>query len=81
MDGDENDHPACTINGGSYLTLNGTIYAPYCDVTINGDNNSDSTYNVQVIGWDVKLNGNNDIDFFYDPDLSAKVKSKIGLMK
>lgn len=81
VDGNYNSHPSCTINGGSFLTLDGTIFAPYCDVTINGDNNSNSTYNVQVIGWNVKLNGNNVITFNYNPGTKAKTRNKVGLMR
>jgi putative Flp pilus-assembly TadE/G-like protein len=72
---------SCTINGGSYLTLTGTIFAPYCNITINGDNNSNSIYNTQVIGWDLKLNGGSTIDFTYHPSDNAKSKRKVGLMR
>jgi len=63
------------------MDLNGTVYAPYCNITINGDNNSNSDYNVQVIGWDVKINGSSMIDFTYDPGDNAKNQRRIGLMK
>jgi len=81
MDGSMNSIQSCTINGGSYLNMNGTIFAPYCDITINGDNSTSSEFNAQVIGWDVKLNGNNTINFVYDPDNNAQTKRKIGLMR
>ncbi len=81
LDGDHNTHPNCTINGGSYLDLNGTIFAPYCNITINGDNATNSTFNAQIIGWDVKLNGGNVIDIHYDPANNAKIKRRVGLMK
>lgn len=71
----------CTINGGSYLDLNGTIFAPYCNITINGDNTTDSLFNAQIIGWNIKLNGNNALNFNYDPGNNAENKRKIGLMK
>jgi hypothetical protein len=81
VDGNQNTHPDCTINGGSYLDVNGTIFAPYCNITINGDNTTNSIFNAQIIGWDVKLNGGNVIDIHYDPANNAKIKRRVGLMK
>lgn len=81
IDGDEGSIEDCTINGGSYLDVNGTIFAPYCNITINGDNSTDSEFNAQVIGWDIKLNGNSTINFTYDPSDNAELKRRIGLMK
>jgi hypothetical protein len=74
---------SCTINGGTYLTLSGTIFAPYCDVTINGDNNSNSTVNLgtQVIGWNVQINGSSAINFNYLPADTAQNQKRVGLMK
>ncbi|MDQ3005841.1 MAG: pilus assembly protein TadG-related protein [Chloroflexota bacterium] len=71
----------CTINGGGYLVVNGTIFAPYCNITVNGDSGTSSTFNAQVIGYDIKLNGNSTITFNYDPGNNAENKRKIGLMK
>ena len=42
LEGNQYSHPACAINGGSYLNINGTIFAPYCDITVNGDNSTQS---------------------------------------
>lgn len=81
LEGSPSVHPNCTINGGSYLDVNGTIFAPYCNITVNGDNSTNSEFNAQIIGWDVKLNGNNVININYDPDDNAKVKRRVGLMK
>jgi hypothetical protein len=81
LEGNQNTHPNCTINGGSYLDINGTIFAPYCNVTINGDNSTDSEFNAQIIGWDVKLNGGNTIDIHYNPDDNGKIKRRVGLMR
>ncbi len=81
VEGNMNSIESCTINGGSYLDVNGTIFAPYCSVTVNGDNSSQSTFNAQIIGWDVKLNGNNVINFTYDPSLNAETKRRVGLMR
>ena len=79
--GNQGSHPNCTINGGGYLDVEGTIFAPYCNLTINGDSSSTSEFNAQIIAWDVKLNGNNTINFHYDPGINAEDKRKIGLMK
>ena len=81
LDGDENTHPNCTINGGSYLEVNGTIFAPYCNITINGDNSTSSEFNAQIIGWDVKLNGGNFMNITYDPADNGKIQRRVGLMK
>ncbi len=81
LDGSPTAHPSCTINGGSYLDMNGTIFAPYCNITINGDNTTNSDFNAQIIGWDVKLNGGNVININYNPADNAKIKRRVGLMK
>ena len=81
LEGTPNTHPNCTINGGSYLEINGTIFAPYCNITINGDNSTDSEFNAQIIGWNVKLNGGNLINIHYNPDDNGKIKRRIGLMR
>jgi len=79
--GNMNDIRTCKFTGGQYLTINGTVYAPYCNITINGDSNTTSNINAQFIGWDLKIDGNNVINVFYDPNTSAKNKRKIGLVK
>lgn len=73
----------CVVNGGSYLTLSGTIFAPYCDVQINGDNNSSTPANfgTQVVGWNVQLNGSSTINFNYIPGDNAENQKRVGLMK
>lgn len=81
LEGSHTVHPNCTINGGSYLEVNGTIYAPYCNITVNGDNSTDSEFNAQIIGWDVKLNGGNLITINYDPDDNGQIKRRVGLMQ
>jgi hypothetical protein len=81
VDGDQSSIENCNINGGGYLDLNGTVFAPYCNMTINGDSSTTSNFNAQIIGWDIKLNGNNIITFTYDPSANAELKRRIGLMK
>jgi hypothetical protein len=72
---------SCTVNGGAYLDMEGTIYAPYCNITVNGGSNPEAEINAQLVGWDIKLNGNNIINFHYDPSKTAKTKRQVGLMK
>lgn len=71
----------CTLNGGSYLDINGLIWAPYCDITINGGSEPTAEINAQLVGWDIKLNGNNTITFHYDPSNQVVIKNKVGLMR
>jgi hypothetical protein len=81
VDGTHTSIRNCIINGGSYLTLNGTVFAPYCNLRINGDNGSQSTYNIQLVAYDITLNGGNVINFTYSPSNNAENKRKVGLMK
>jgi Flp pilus assembly protein TadG len=81
VEGDQSSIQSCTINGGSYLEIDGLIFAPYCNITINGDNSSESRFNAQLVGWNIKLNGGNVINFNYNPDKTVIIKRKVGLMK
>lgn len=72
---------SCTINGGSYLDIEGTIYAPYCNITVNGGSEPTAEINAQLVGWDLKLNGNNIINFNYDPSKVVHIKRRVGLMR
>jgi hypothetical protein len=80
LEGNQNSHPSCTINGNSGSTIEGTIFAPYCNITINGSSGTNA-FGAQIIGWDVKLNGGTLIDFTYDPGKTVQEKTKVGLMK
>lgn len=71
---------SCKIDGNANDTYTGTIFAPYCNITINGTANS-TAYNGQIVGYDVKVNGASNMSFTYDPDDNAKTKRKVGLMK
>ena len=73
---------ACTINGNAEDLFTGTIYAPYCDITING-NSSPTGFMSQVIGYEVKLNGSTLLRFVYEPDDGWKVlvPPKLGIFK
>lgn len=79
--GSQNDIRDCKFTGGQYLDLNGTVFAPYCDITINGDSSTVSQFNAQFVGWDLKIDGNNTINVNYDPDNTPQIKRKLGLMK
>jgi len=72
---------ACKIDGGAYLNIEGIIYAPYCNITVNGGSEPNAAINAQLAGWDIKVTGNNIINFNYNPNYVLKVKRKIGLMK
>jgi putative Flp pilus-assembly TadE/G-like protein len=71
----------CIINGGAYLDINGLIFAPYCDITVNGGSDPTAEINAQLIGWDIKINGTTTVNFNYDPSNQVLLKRKIGLMK
>lgn len=70
----------CKIDGNANDSYTGTIYAPYCNLTINGTANS-TAYNGQIIGYEVKINGTSNISFTYDEDKNGTVKRKVGLMR
>lgn len=72
---------SCTINGGSYLDIEGTVFAPYCDITVNGGSEPTAEINAQLVGWDIKLNGSNIINFNYDPSKVPQTPRRIGLIK
>jgi hypothetical protein len=72
--------PNCQINGDSDNTYTGTIFAPYCDITINGGNETTS-YTAQVIGYTVTILGNATTDLYYDENSSAQSHPKLGLMR
>jgi Flp pilus assembly protein TadG len=72
----------CVINGNATDTFTGTIYAPHCDITINGNSNP-AGFMSQIIGYEVKLNGSTLLRFVYDPDDGWKVlvPPKLGIFK
>ncbi|HSG42627.1 MAG TPA: Tad domain-containing protein [Anaerolineales bacterium] len=81
QEGTHTDIGSCIINGGGYLDINGLIYAPYCDFTINGQAGETAQINAQIVGWTIKINGNNAINFNYDPSNEVIISSQVGLMK
>ena len=81
LEGTHEDHPNCTINGGADISMEGLIFAPYCNFTINGQAGETALFNAQLVGWDIKVNGTNTINFNYDPSNQVKIKSQVGLMR
>jgi hypothetical protein len=72
----------CTINGGSLSMFQGTIYAPYCDITLNGGSGP-TGFQSQVIGYNVKFAGTSDIYLTYNADNSPvwSIPLQVGLTK
>jgi hypothetical protein len=81
LEGTRNSIEGCTITGGADLHINGLIFAPYCDITINGGSAPTAEINAQLVGWNIKINGTTTINFNYDPSNQVKIKRKVGLMK
>ncbi|HKJ37558.1 MAG TPA: hypothetical protein VJ972_02190, partial [Anaerolineales bacterium] len=81
LEGNQNEHPSCVINGGADLDINGLIIAPYCNFTINGQAGETAAFNAQLVGWDIKINGANAINFSYDPNNQVIIKSQLGLVR
>ena len=59
--------PNCIINGNTDDIFVGAIYAPYCDITINGNSALDGLQS-QIIGYNVTLSGTSAIYVSYDPN-------------
>jgi hypothetical protein len=55
--------PNCTINGSSTSQYQGSIYAPYCNLKVNG--NSGMTLNSQLVGYTVDLTGASGVTLNY----------------
>jgi hypothetical protein len=60
---DPSSLPNCKINGGSTSTYEGTIYAPYCNIILNGG--SGMTLNSQLIGYTVDMTGASGVTINY----------------
>jgi hypothetical protein len=81
LEGNQSSIEDCSITGGAEIDINGMIFAPYCDITVNGDSTSVAYINAQLIGWDLKINGGAGITFNYDPDNKVKIHRKVGLIR
>ena len=72
----------CKINGHSGDAFMGAIYAPYCNVTLDGT--SDPTgFQSQIIGYTVKMAGGAIINLTYDANTSPvwNIPLQVGLTK
>jgi hypothetical protein len=72
--------PNCIINGNASVTLTGTIFAPYCDIEIDGGGKTTSL-SAQIIGYTVKVTGSQAVNLTYEEDDSAQNQPKLGLMR
>ena len=72
----------CTINGNSSNLFVGTIYAPYCNITMNGAS-GETGFRSQLIGWEVKFSGGAEIYLNYDGVASPvwPIPLQVGLSK
>jgi hypothetical protein len=72
----------CTMNGGSLSQFQGTIYAPYCNITLNGGSGP-TGFQSQVVGYTVKFAGTSDIYLTYQAGSSPawKIPLQLGLTK
>jgi hypothetical protein len=57
----------CTINGNTYDRFWGGIYAPFCNVTLDGTSDPTGFY-TQVIGYTVKFAGGSNVTLYYSAD-------------
>jgi Flp pilus assembly protein TadG len=72
--------PNCSIDGNSINTYEGTIFAPYCDVVVNGDSTG-ANIDAQIIAYTVTLNGSTRMDINYDVDNVVHTPRRVGLMR
>jgi hypothetical protein len=72
----------CTINGHSGDGFQGTIYAPYCNLRLNGSSDTTS-FQSQLIGYTVDLTGASGVVLNYDAGDNATfpISSQVGLSK
>lgn len=65
---------ACNLEGNAYNEYTGAIYAPHCDVTVNGtaDTPPDGI-DSQIIGYNVTINGGANLTINYDDDNNPAV--------
>jgi len=81
QEGNPSSIESCNITGGADLHINGLIFAPYCDTTINGGSDPTAEINAQLVVWDIKINGTTTINFNYDPSNKVVIKSQVGLVR
>jgi hypothetical protein len=81
LEGTHTSIETCSIGGGADIHIDGLIWAPYCNITVDGQSSPTAEINAQLVGWDIKITGNNTINFNYNPSNQVKIKRKVGLMK
>ncbi len=76
VDSDESNYLGnpenCTINGGSGDVFTGLIYAPYCEVTINGGSDSVGL-KAQIVAYTIEIDGSATLTFDYDGSLTPTI--------
>ena len=72
--------PDCHVAGNAGNTYTGTIFAPYCDIIVNG-NSTTASFDTQIIGYTVTIIGNANTYLNYDASDNAQADPKIGLMR
>jgi hypothetical protein len=72
--------PNCIVNGAADATFTGTIFAPYCDVEIDGGGKTTSL-TAQIIGYTVKITGSQTVNLTYKESDSAKNEPQVGFMR
>jgi len=72
----------CKINGNTDYFLKGTIYAPFCNVTIDGTS-ATGNFQSQVIGYTVNFAGTADVVLKYDSSSNYiwNIPLQVGLAK
>ncbi|HEX5810282.1 MAG TPA: hypothetical protein VFY25_16545, partial [Anaerolineales bacterium] len=70
-----------SISGGAGIDINGVIFAPYCDITVNGGSSANADINAQLFGWDLMVDGRTNINFTFDPKYQVIIKRRVGLMR
>jgi hypothetical protein len=73
--------PTCKLNGGSTSGYEGMIYAPYCNLIING--NSGMVVESQLVGYTVDLSGASGVILNYESNSSPvwNIPLQVGLTK
>jgi hypothetical protein len=74
----------CLLNGNASDVFTGTIYAPYCNVTINGTSDP-AGFQTQIIAYTVKFAGGANVILSYDnssnPMSSWTIPLQVGLTR
>ena len=65
---------SCTIDANTYNKFTGAIYAPHCDIQINGSSDTPPDgINSQIIGYNVTINGSANLYINYDASLNPYI--------